>query len=96
MINPIFVNIFSALKGAQVTFWMKILIPRTDFLLKILSPFLGSICIDTLIFTPSIILRVKIEFSLRLTSTIQLDIFLGVKAPLGLALEREKEIDQKD
>ena len=45
---------------------MKILIPRTNFL-KILTPFLGCICIDTSIFTRSIIISVKIELSLRLT-----------------------------
>ena len=41
------------------------LIPRTH-LLKILTPFLGSIYITTLIFTRNIIISVKIDFSLRL------------------------------
>ena len=41
------------------------LIPRTHFL-KILTPFLGSIYIATLIFTRNIIISVKIDFSLRL------------------------------
>ena len=41
------------------------LIPRTHFL-KILTPFLGSMHIATLIFTRNIIKSVKIEFSLRL------------------------------
>ena len=44
---------------------MKILIPETDFLKK-LTPFLGSIYIDTSIFTRSIIISVKIEISLPL------------------------------
>jgi hypothetical protein len=48
----------------RVKFWVKMLIPRIYFL-KILTPFLGSIYIATLIFTRNIIINVKIEFSLR-------------------------------
>ena len=48
---------------------LKMLIPSTHFL-KILTPFLGSIYIATLIFTRNIIIIVKIEFSLRLNSRV--------------------------
>ena len=87
-INPIFANIFFAPKGGQVSFLVKILIPRTDFL-KIFNPCLGFIYIDTLIFTWSIILSVKIELSLRLTwhySAMQLRSFPLYTVGISLSL----------
>ena len=68
-IKPIFENNLFGLKGGRVNFWVKMLIPRTHFL-KILTPFMGSIYIATLIFTRNIIISVKIEFSLRLSGEV--------------------------
>jgi hypothetical protein len=59
---------FFRLKGGRVNFWMKMLIPRTHFL-KILTPFLGSIYIATLIFTRNRIISVKLNFHYALVQT---------------------------
>ena len=60
-------NIFVRLKGGRVNFWVTMLIIRTHFW-KILTPFLDSIYIATLIFTQNIVISVKIELSLRLSN----------------------------